>query len=235
MEKEQRKKLEELTKLRVEKISKEFTEGFDFLADYPKSVTFFGSSLLPQDDRYCESARILAGRIAKELGYAVLTGGGPGIMEAANRGAKESGGASMALTIKLPNPQIINQYLTKEVDPDYFFVRKVCLSFLAEALIFYPGGFGTLDEFFEIVTLMQTQKITGVPLICVGTDYWRHIQGLMKDVLLEREMIAPQDVHIMKITDNHDEILDIIKNAPVRVVEGFHSLKTAPVLKEISA
>ncbi|MEK7194627.1 MAG: TIGR00730 family Rossman fold protein [Patescibacteria group bacterium] len=222
MEKEQKQRLEKLTKLRVDKIASQFKEGFEFIAEYPRSVTFFGSSLLPQDDPTCISARTLAGRIAKELGYAVLTGGGPGIMEAANRGAKENGGASLALTIKLPHPQITNDYLTKQVDPDYFFVRKVCLSFLAEALIFYPGGFGTLDEFYELMTLSQTKKIVGVPVICVGSGYWKNVETFMKEELVKKGLIMPEDVDLMKITDNLDEVVEIIKNAPVRVVEEFH-------------
>ncbi|MHB1330870.1 MAG: LOG family protein [Minisyncoccota bacterium] len=221
MEAEQKQRLEKLAKLRVDRIANEFAEGFKFLAEYPKSVTFFGSSLLSQDDPNCVSARTLAGRIAKELDYAVLTGGGPGIMEAANRGAKEAGGSSLALTIKLPNPQIINDFITKQVDPDYFFVRKVCLSFLAEALIFYPGGLGTMDEFYELMTLAQTRKIVGVPMICVGRDYWKHTKKFMQDVLAERGLIMPEDVNLMKITDDHDEVIEIIKNSPVRVVEEF--------------
>lgn len=208
-----------LGKLRVEKIAEEFTKGFEFLADYPKSITFFGSSQMNQDDPYCESARALSSRIVKELGYAVLTGGGPGIMEAANRGASESGGTSLALTIRLPNPQIVNGYITRQVDPDYFFVRKVCLSFLAEAYIFFPGGLGTLDEFFELLTLMQTQKIRGVPLICVGTEYWKHLEGFMRDVLVTRGLITPDDLKIYTLTDSHDEVLEIIKGAPIRVIE----------------
>lgn len=225
MKEEQKRHLERLAKLRVDKIADEFSLGFKFLEDYPKSVTFFGSSLMTAEDPYCVSARQLSGRIAKELGYAVLTGGGPGIMEAANRGAKEAGGTSLALTIKLPSPQIINDYITRQVDPDYFFVRKVCLSFLAEAYIFYPGGLGTMDEFFELMTLMQTRKIVGVPLICVGTDYWKHVDHFMREVLSKRGLILPEDADLCKITDDHDEILEIIKNAPVRLVEEIQGLK----------
>jgi uncharacterized protein (TIGR00730 family) len=201
---------------RVEEIGKEFKAGFEFLADYPKSVTFFGSSLMKEDNPYCISARTLAGRIASELGYSVLTGGGPGIMEAANRGAKEAGGESLAITIKLPIPQTINKFITKEIDPYYFFVRKVCLGFSAEAYVFYPGGFGTLDEFFEIITLIQTRKIVGVPLICVGSDYWKSLERFMQTELLSRGTILPEDLLLYHITDNLDEVLDIIKNAPVR-------------------
>lgn len=219
----QRSEIDRLSKLRVEKIAEEFSKGFNFLADYPKSVTFFGSSLMNPDDPYCVSARTLAGRIAKELGYSILTGGGPGIMEAANRGASENGGVSLALTIKLPTPQIINNYITRQVDPDYFFVRKVCLSFLAEAYIFYPGGFGTLDEFFELLTLLQTRKVKGVPLICVGVEYWRKLEVFLRDVLMARHLIDPTDLNLYTLTDDHDEILRIIKGAPVRVIEELQT------------
>lgn len=221
----QRSEIDRIGKLRIEKIAEEFNKGFGFLADYPRSVTFFGSSLMTPNDPYCESARILAGRIAKELGYAILTGGGPGIMEAANRGASENNGTSLALTIRLPNPQIVNNYITRQVDPDYFFVRKVCLSFLAEAYVFFPGGLGTLDEFFELLTLLQTRKIKGVPLICVGVEYWRKLEVFMRDVLVARGLIAPEDLDLYTLTDNHDEVLNIIRSAPVRVIE---ELQIAP-------
>ncbi|MDO8728723.1 MAG: TIGR00730 family Rossman fold protein, partial [bacterium] len=161
---------------RVSEISKEFTEGFDFLADYQKSVTFFGANQFKEDNPYCVDARELASQIVQKLGYSVFSGGGPGIMEAANRGAYEAGGNSLGLLIKLPDGQITNKYITKSFDSYYFFVRKVLLSFSAEAFIFYPGGFGTLDEFFEILTLVQTKKITNVPIICVGSEYWNKLK-----------------------------------------------------------
>lgn len=218
-----RRIIDHLNKLRVEKISEEFTKGFDFLAGYPRSVTFFGSSQMKQDDPYCQSAKELSGRVVKELGYAVLTGGGPGIMEAANKGASEAGGTSLALTIRLPNPQIVNEYITRQVDPDYFFVRKVCLSFLAEALVFYPGGLGTMDEFFELMTLMQTQKIRGVPLICIGVEYWKQLETFLRDVMLKRGLIEPEDMNIYTLTDDLDEAIDVIKRAPVRIIEKMHN------------
>lgn len=217
-----RMEIEEVARERVEEISKEFKDGFKFLEDYPKSVTFFGSSLMEEDNPYCVSARKLAGRIANELGYSVITGGGPGIMEAANRGAFEAKGKSLAITIKLPTPQTINHFITKEIDPYYFFVRKVCLGFSAEAFIFYPGGFGTLDEFFEIITLIQTRKIVGVPLICVGSDYWKSLERFMQAELLSRGTILPEDLLLYTITDDHDEILDVIRKSPVRNSLDFH-------------
>lgn len=214
--------IKDVARERVEEISKEFKTGFQFLEDYPRSVTFFGSSLMKEDNPYCLSARALASRIAKELGYSVLTGGGPGIMEAANRGAFEAQGTSLAITIKLPTPQTINKFITKEIDPYYFFVRKVCLSFSAEAFIFYPGGFGTLDEFFELITLIQTRKIVGVPLICVGSDYWKALESFMRQEMLNRGTIMPEDLSLFTITDNHDEILELIKKSPIRNSLDFH-------------
>jgi uncharacterized protein (TIGR00730 family) len=211
-----REEFERVSKIRVDRIAKEFDAGFKFLENYPKSVTFFGSSLMADENPYCVSARKLAGKIVKELGYSVMSGGGPGIMEAANRGAFENGGTSLALTIRLPHPQVVNDYITKQIDPDYFFVRKVLLSFSAAAFIFYPGGYGTLDEFFEIVTLIQTQKIVGVPLICVGSDYWKSMEAFLRSELLSRGTILPENLSLFIITDDLDEITKIIKNAPPR-------------------
>lgn len=221
--------IHKVAKERIEEITREFKEGFSFLEEYPKSVTFFGSTQFKENNKYYQSARELAGRIANELGYAVVTGGGPGIMEAANRGAKESCdsvsdlghainvcGASLGLTIEIPDGQVVNKYIGKEVDSYYFFVRKVLLSFSAEAFIFYPGGFGTLDEFYEIITLIQTKKIKGVPLICVGSDYWKSLERFMQSEMLSRGAILPEDLLLYHITDDHDEILNIIRKAPVR-------------------
>lgn len=202
---------------RISEISKEFTDGFRFLENYPKSVTFFGGNQLREDSPYYESARILASRLVKELGYSIISGGGPGIMEAANRGAFEAGGSSLGLLIKLPAGQVTNKYLTGEFSAYYFFIRKVCLSFSAEAFIFYPGGFGTLDEFFEILTLCQTKKVKGVPIICVGSDYWNKLKDFMKNELLSRHTINEDELDLFHIADDHDEILNIIKNVNIKI------------------
>lgn len=203
---------------RIAEISKEFKEGFAFLENYPKSVTFFGGNLVKEDDKYYADARTLASRFVKELDYSVVTGGGPGIMEAANRGAFEAGGNSIGLLIRLPDGQVTNRYITKSFPLYYFFVRKVCLSFSAEAFIFYPGGFGTLDEFFEILTLIQTRKITGAPIICVGSEYWNKLREFMEQALASRGAILPNEINLFRIVDNHDEIIEIVKSVPVRVV-----------------
>lgn len=217
-----REEMQKVALERVHEISKEFTDGFKFLENYPRSVTFFGSNQFPETNPYYQSARELSSRIVKELGYSVLSGGGPGIMEAANRGAKEAGGDSLGLIIKLPREQKINKYLTDELDLYYFFVRKVCLSFSAEAFIFYPGGFGTMDEFWEIITLIQTRKIQGVPLICVGSEYWNSVKDLMVREMLHRGAIEEDDLKLFTITDDHDEIIDLIKKVPVRTSIPFN-------------
>ncbi|OHA89868.1 MAG: Rossman fold protein, TIGR00730 family [Candidatus Zambryskibacteria bacterium RIFCSPHIGHO2_01_FULL_44_22b] len=207
-----------LAEKRVTEISKEFKEGFEFLANYPKSITFFGGNQIKEDNPYYNDAKTLASRLVTELGYAIVTGGGPGIMEAANRGAYESGGTSIGLLIQLPDGQVTNRYITKSFALYYFFIRKVCLSFSAEAFIFYPGGFGTLDEFFEILTLVQTKKIVGVPMICVGSEYWNKLKSFMVEEMEKRGTIAPGDMDLFHIRDSHDEIIEIAKTARVRVV-----------------
>ncbi len=216
-----RGEMEKIASERVAEISKEFTEGFKFLADYPKSVTFFGSNQTEESDPYYQSARTLSGRLVKELGFSVVSGGGPGIMEAADRGAYEAGGNSLGLLIRLPDAQPVNPYITKSLSFYYFFVRKVCLTFGAEVFIFYPGGFGTLDEFFEIITLIQTGKIGNVPLICVGSDYWNKLKGFMQEEMLKRGFIEKEHMNLFTITDSHDEIIDIIKKVPVKISVPF--------------
>ena len=200
---------------RVSLIAKEFTNGFNFLKNYPKSVTIFGGSHFKETDGYYIKARSLGERIASELHYSVLTGGGPGIMEAANRGAFEAGGVSLGLTIELANHQIRNQYLTKYLNFYYFFSRKVCLSFSAEAYVFFPGGFGTFDEFFEIITLIQTRKIEKIPIIMIGSDFWNPLVELMRKEMLAKGAIDAEDLTLYTITDDEHEIIEIIKNAPV--------------------
>ena len=213
-----RKQMHKLAQERISEISKEFKEGFEFLENYPKSVTFFGGNQVREDNPYYADARKLSSRLVKELGYTIVTGGGPGIMEAANRGAVEAGGNSIGLLIQLPDAQVINKYITSSFALYYFFVRKVCLSFSAEAFIFYPGGFGTLDEFFEILTLVQTRKIINTPIICVGSEYWNKLKVFIEEELTSRGAILPEEINLFHIADDHSEIVEIIKKVPVRVV-----------------
>lgn len=208
--------MSEAAKKRVALISKEFKDGFEFVKNYPRSVTFFGSTRTKPGQEYYEKARRLGFRIASELRYAVISGGGPGIMEAANRGAFEAGGNSVGLNIKLPHEQEANPYLTDYMEFHYFFSRKVCLSFSAEAYVFMPGGFGTLDEFLEILTLVQTGKIPKAPIILVGADYWQDFKNLFSQSLLGQKYIEPNDLELFVITDDEEKVLNIIKNAPIR-------------------
>ncbi len=211
-----RQQLHETAIERVHLISKEFTSAFQFLEKYPKSVTFFGGTHFGEKDKEYQKARSVSAKVSKELNYSIVTGGGPGIMEAANRGAFENGGVSLGLTIELSNHQVKNEYLTDNLDFYYFFSRKVCLSFSAEAYLFFPGGFGTLDEFYEIVTLVQTKKIEKVPIILVGSDFWNPLNELMKKELLGRGTIDSEDLNLYCIEDDENKIVEIIKNAPVR-------------------
>lgn len=202
---------------RLNTVTDEFTESLNFINQYPRSVTFFGSARFDENNPYYEKARDLASQVA-DLGYAVITGGGPGIMEGANRGASQSQeGASLGFNIELPQEQILNEYVEDNINFYYFFTRKVALTFSAEAFVYFPGGFGTLDEFFEILTLIQTKKIAKVPIICVGEGYWRKVDDLIQETLLQKfETINEEDTSLYTITKDDDEILEIIKAAPLR-------------------
>lgn len=201
---------------RVGLITKEFKNGFDFIKNYPRSVTFFGSARVKEDNECYQKARRIAERVVKELHYAVATGGGPGIMEAANRGAFEAGGNSLGLTIDLPREQLTNPYVTDTVEFHYFFSRKVCLAFSAEAYIYFPGGFGTLDEFTEILTLIQTNKIPKAPIILVSSYFWQPLENFFKEVLIKHGTVEPDEISFYKITDDEDEVIKIIKETPIR-------------------
>ena len=211
-----RAELKENARKRMATITSEFKHTFKFLQSYPHSVSFFGSARFGEDHPSYAHARRLAAKIVKETGYAVVTGGGSGIMEAANRGAYEAGGKSIGMNIILPHEQRLNEYVTANVRFYYFFIRKVALSFSAEVYVFFPGGFGTLDEFFEIVTLMQTRKIPQAPIICVGREFWGNVEKLVVPMRDEFKTITPGDEKIYQIIDNDDEIVRIIKEAPVR-------------------
>lgn len=201
---------------RASRIATEFERGFAFVKRFKKSVTFYGSARFKPSNPHYKEARKLAARLAK-LGYTIVTGGGPGIMEAANRGAKEVGGVSVGLNIELPHEQIVNPYVTESLSFFYFFARKTALSFSAETYIFFPGGFGTLDEFFEIITLIQTRKIPKAPIILVGTDFWGPLHEFIKEeVYFHHSAIEKKDMSLYTITDDHDEIVRIVTAQPIR-------------------
>lgn len=214
--------LESDIKRRMNAIQKEFKNGFGFIKKYPKTVTFFGSARFTPDSRYYKQAVKLSSLLTKER-YAIVSGGGPGIMEAANKGASEAGGNSLGLTIELPFEQVTNPYLTDHVGFYYFFVRKVCLSFSAEAYVYFPGGFGTLDEFFEIITLIQTKKLEKVPVILVGSDFWKPLDDFIQKYLYEEnKTISINDRDLYYILDNEQQIVDLIKEAPTKIGDGIH-------------
>ena len=210
-------------KKRLSLIHKEFAEAFTFISKYPKSVSFFGSARLKENNIHYIKAAGLSQKLAK-LGYTIVTGGGPGIMEAANRGAFEAGGQSVGLNIKLSREQRTNKYLTDKHDFYYFFVRKVALSFAAEAYIFFPGGFGTLDEFFEIITLIQTKKIAPVPVVLVGLDYWGALDAFIRKELSSRHhAISKGDLDLYTVLDDDDEILKAVTASEVVVTPPLHN------------
>jgi hypothetical protein len=207
--------LEAQIKKRVDVVTEELLEGFSFIKDTPKTVTFFGSArTLPTESDY-QNAYELSKKIAS-LGDAIVTGGGPGIMEAANKGAFEIDGNSFGLTIQLPHEQKINPYINKIINFRYFFSRKVSLTYAAEAYMYFPGGFGTMDELFEILTLVQTNKIERVPIILFGSHFWNPLESFIQKFLLETGKIDGADMKLFIITDSIDEAVEIIKNAPIR-------------------
>lgn len=198
----------------------ELRQGMDTVNKYKKSVTMYGSARLHEGHPDYERARRLAKRFAEELEFAVITGGGPGIMEAANRGANESGGVSIGLTIRLPHEQHTNPYVNVEVPFYFFFTRKTSLSFSSRAYLAFPGGFGTFDEMFEVLTLIQTKKIPRIPIILVGVDFWTPLMSAIKTVMLDHyQTISPEDVNYYTITDDEDLIVEMVKNAPSRDTE----------------
>lgn len=187
----------------------EFLKGFESLHVTGPAVTVFGSARFDESNRYYQLARETGRRLA-QAGYAVITGGGPGIMEAANRGAKEAGGLSIGCNITLAKEQLPNRYLDDFVQFDHFFVRKVMLVKYSTAFVVLPGGFGTLDEVFETLTLIQTHTIEEFPVILMGGDYWRRMREFVEESLLGNRTIEPADVHLVHITDSPEEAVRII-------------------------
>lgn len=198
---------------RIFKIMSEFVEGFELLQKYSLAATFFGSTRSSFEDHFYRDATELAGKLSKR-GFAIVTGGAGGIMEAANKGAYEAGGASVGLNIRLPMEQAPNSYLTDMANFDHFFVRKTMLAFASEVYVYFPGGYGTLDEFFEILTLDQTKKIKKVPIVLFGSEYWSPLIEFMKTKLLsEHSAIDEADLELFYLTDSVDEAFEyIIKN-----------------------
>jgi uncharacterized protein (TIGR00730 family) len=194
---------------RTLRIMGEFVEGFDALAGIGPAVSIFGSARIGRRNRYYGAARRLASALAKQ-GFAIITGGGPGVMEAANRGAKEAGGLSVGCNIDLPFEQGLNEYVDLGLEFRYFFVRKVMFVKYAEAFVIFPGGFGTLDELFEALTLIQTGKVEHFPIVLYGKDYWDGMMQWIREKPLYEEKIAPEDLDLLTITSDIDEASDAI-------------------------
>ena len=200
----------------LDRIQREFRRGFEFLQKYPRTVSIFGSSMAAPDGPHYKEAYELARRIVTETGYTVVSGGGPGLMEAVSRGAMDAGGTAIGLRINLLRERTANPYTTDGVDFTYFFSRKVMLAFAAEAYIYLPGGFGTMDELFSILTLIQTNKIPRVPIVLYDSAFWQPFRKLFEEVMLAKEpTIDRSDLNLFEITDDPARVVEIIKSAPV--------------------
>jgi uncharacterized protein (TIGR00730 family) len=199
---------------RMFRIMAEFVDGFEALAKYHPAVTIFGSTRIRSGDEVYQKAERI-GKLLAENGFAVITGGGPGVMEAANKGAFSAGGKSIGLNIELPLEQKSNPYTNITLNFRYFFVRKVMFVKYAVAYIVLPGGFGTMDELLESITLIQTQKIKPFPVILVGSNYWRGFWDWIKGVVLKEGKISPADLEIVQLVDEPEEIVKTIKKTVI--------------------
>jgi uncharacterized protein (TIGR00730 family) len=197
---------------RVLRIQSEFVEGFGLLAELPRAVSVFGSARTPRDHPHY-AAGVAIGTALAQAGYAVITGGGPGAMEAANRGASEAGGLSVGLGIELPFEQDLNEWVDVGIAFRYFFVRKTMFVKYAQAFVILPGGFGTLDELFEALTLVQTRKVTRFPVILFGSEYWSGLLSWIRTTLAETGTINATDLDLITVTDDIGEVMSVIKAA----------------------
>ena len=200
---------------RVFRIMGEFVEGFEELAELGPAVTLFGSARIsPGDPMY--DAAVEVGRLLGEAGFTVITGGGPGAMEAGNRGAREAGAPSVGLNIELPFEQHVNPYVDVEVDFSYFFVRKVMLVKYSRAFVIFPGGFGTIDELFEALTLIQTGKIRNFPIVLFGSSYWQGLLDWLRATMAAEGKVSDADLGLLELTDSPEEVLRSILDSGQR-------------------
>jgi uncharacterized protein (TIGR00730 family) len=197
---------------RVLRIQAEFVEGFGLLAELGPAVSVFGSARTPRGNPEYQMAEAIAAGLVRS-GYAVITGGGPGIMEAANKGAVEAGGVSVGLGIELPLEMGLNDYVEVGLEFRYFFVRKTVFVKYSQAFVVLPGGFGTMDELFEALTLVATGKITKFPIVLVGRSYWSGLLGWLQDTVLARGNIGPAEFSLLSVVDDADEVVEIIREA----------------------
>jgi uncharacterized protein (TIGR00730 family) len=204
---------------RVLRIQSEFVEGFGLLSELPRAVSVFGSARTPRDHPHYAAGVQLGAGLA-QAGYAVITGGGPGAMEAANRGASEAGGMSVGLGIELPFEQELNEWVDVGITFRYFFVRKTMFVKYAQAFVILPGGFGTLDELFEALTLVQTHKVTRFPVILYGVEYWSGLLDWVRTTMAETGTISPQDVDLLTVTDDIGEVVALIQAADAAAREA---------------
>lgn len=203
---------------RIFRIMAEFVEGFQFLSTTKREVTVFGSARLPPTNRWYQEA-VKLGRLLGDAGFSVITGGGPGIMEGANKGAYEVGAESIGLNIQLPHEQRINPYVTRARAFYYFFTRKVMLAASAQAYIYFPGGYGTLDELFEILTLIQTKKSERIAVVLVGHEYWDPLFRWLKDTVMGQfDAIDSDDLQLFAIVDTAEEAFALVRNTKERTL-----------------
>jgi uncharacterized protein (TIGR00730 family) len=195
---------------RVFRIMAEFVDAIETLSGVRNAVSIFGSARTKPDDPYYAKAELLA-RLLAENGFSVITGGGPGVMAAANKGAAEAGGKSVGMNIRLPFEQKPNPYANLSIDYKYFFIRKVMFVKYAMAYVILPGGFGTLDELFEALTLIQTKRIKPFPVILMGSEYWKGLVDWLKKTMLRNELISPEDLERFLILDEPEEVVRYIK------------------------
>lgn len=203
---------------RIFRIMAEFVEGFEFLSEMNRAVTIFGSARLsPNTHWYKEAEKI--GRLLGECGFTVITGGGPGIMEAANKGATEVGAISVGLNIELPNEQRQNSFVKRGKGFHYFFTRKVMLASSSDAYIYFPGGIGTMNEFFEIIEMIQTKKMQPIPIILVGKEFWDGLIDWQRKIMIDaHQLIEEEDLKLFTIVDTAEEAFDLVSDAPDRVL-----------------
>jgi len=200
---------------RLFRIIGDFIDGFDIMPNYQPSVTIFGSARVDENDKYYQAAREVAFKLAKK-GFSIVTGGGPGIMEAGNRGAYEAGGNSIGLNIALPTEQIPNKYANVILNFHYFFARKVMLVKYASAFILFPGGYGTLDELTETLVLIQTKKLKPFPVILYGKEYWEGLYNWLKDKVVKDGYLKKEDLNLFRIMDDIDEIVEYIEECYIK-------------------
>ena len=197
---------------RVQRIQAEFVEGFGVLAEVGPAISVFGSARTKPDDPAYATAHRIGGLLA-EAGFVVITGGGPGIMEAANKGAWEAGGTSVGLGIELPFEQGLNDFVDIGINFRYFFARKTMFVKYSQGFVVLPGGFGTLDELFEALTLVQTQKVTKFPIVLIGTQYWGGLLSWIGDILLPAGTVHAHDLELLNLTDDPEEAVELISAA----------------------